>query len=112
MLAGQLRERFSFQKRVSLAGDGYGNFEGAWQAQFEVSGRRQMLRGGETVMQARLGGKQPSIISVRNSSQARTITTDWRAVDTRSGDVWNIRSISPEEKRDGIDLLCERGVAP
>jgi head-tail adaptor len=111
MQAGQLSERFSFEKRVDAA-DGFGNFEGAWERQFVVAARRKMLVGGETVMAARLSGRQPAVLTIRSSIQARTITTDWRAVDTRSGDVWNIRSVTPMEDRSGIDLLCERGVAP
>jgi head-tail adaptor len=111
MQAGQLSERFSFEKRAAAV-DGYGNFQGDWERQFVVAARRKMLVGGETVMAARLSGRQPAVLTIRNSTQARTITTDWRAVDTRSGDVWNIRSVTPIEDRSGIDLLVERGVAP
>ena len=109
--AGLLNERFRFEKRVDQA-DGYGNFQGDWQAQFTVYGRRQDLRGGETVIAARLEGRQPAVITIYNSIQARTITTDWRAVDARNDDIWNIRSITRLEDRGSIDLLCERGVAP
>jgi len=108
--AGLLNERFRFEKRSSVV-DGYGNFEGAWTSQFTVYGRRQDLRGGETVMAARLTGRAPAILTIYNSLQARTITTDWRAVDTRNGDIWNIRSITRDEDRACLDLLCERGVA-
>ena len=112
MEAGRLTERMRFEKRASIARDGYGNFEGDWQAQFTVAAQRQMLRGGETVIAARLNGRQPAILTIRRSAQSETITTDWRAVDTRAGDVWNIRSISPSEDRASFDLLVERGVAP
>jgi hypothetical protein len=111
--AGLLNERFRFEKRSAIpAGDGYGNFEGGWVAQFTVWCRRQMLRGGENVMAARLTGRQPAVLTVYSSVQSRTITTDWRAVDSRSGAVWNIRSIERSEDRGCIDLLCEFGVAP
>lgn len=108
--AGLMNERFRFEKRGDVV-DGYGNFQGAWEDQFTVSGWRQDLRGGETVMAARLTGRQPAILTIYNSIQARAITTDWRAVDVRNGDVWNIRSISRDEDRACLEFLCERGVA-
>ncbi len=110
MRAGLLTERFEFQEREQ-AGDGYGNEQGAWRPQFERSVGRLMLRGGEQVMASRLEGRAPAVITIRACSQTRRITTDWRARDVRSEDIWNIRSISPSEKRDYIDLLVEKGVA-
>lgn len=110
MRAGELRERFEFQERPPVS-DGYGNEQGPWQARYECAARRQMLRGGETVMASRLDGRQPAVLTIRANSQARRITTDWRARDMRSDEVWNIRSISLSEKRDFLDILVERGVA-
>lgn len=111
MDAGRLNESFRFEKRAAPVADGFGNFEGAWIAQFTVPARRQVLRGGETVMAARLSGTAPAVLTLRASNQARAIATDWRAVDARSGDVWNIRSITPTENRMYLDLLVEKGVA-
>lgn len=110
MRAGQLRERFEFQERERVE-DGYGNEQGPWRARFERAGRRQMLRGGEQVMASRLEGRAPAVITVRACSQTRTVTTDWRLRDVRNEDLWNIRSISPSEKRDYLDILVEKGVA-
>lgn len=36
------------------------------------------LRGGESVMQARLASKSPAIVTVRASTLTRRITSDWR----------------------------------
>lgn len=110
MDAGQLNERFAFDRRGTSA-DGYGNTESTWIEQFRCAVRRQMLRGGENVMAARLEGRDPAIITVRRSVLTRQITADWRCRDTRSDDVFNIRSITPRESRDYIDLLVERGAA-
>lgn len=110
MRAGELRERFEFQERPSQS-DGYGNEQGPWQARYECAARRQMLRGGETVMASRLEGRQPAVLTIRANSMARRITTDWRARDIRTEEIWNIRSISPSEKRDFIELLVEKGAA-
>jgi head-tail adaptor len=63
-------------------------------------------------MAARLEGNQPVVITVRASSDTRRITTDWRAVDARDAShVFNVRSTSPGERRDYIDILCQLGVA-
>jgi len=110
MRAGELRERFEFQERIP-ASDGYGNEQGAWAARYECAARRQMLRGGENVMASRLEGRSPAILTIRANSQARRITSDWRARDIRTEEIWNVRSISPSERRDFLDLLVEKGVA-
>lgn len=114
MESGSLNERFVFQKRPSTApvGDGYGNFQSGFEAQFTVWTKRLFLRGGETVIAERLQGRQPAVLTIRASRQAAQITTDWCAVNARdSSEVYNIRSVSLSEDRSFYDILCERGVA-
>jgi head-tail adaptor len=109
MPAGRLNNRVAFDVR-STATDVYGNVLGDWDEQFVVSARVQHLRGGETVMASRLEGRQPVVITVRRSPVTGEIETSWRARDARSGDVFNIRSISPTEDRAWLDILCDKGV--
>lgn len=46
------------------------------------------LRGGESVMQARMTAKSPAIVTVRTSSLSRQITSEWRMlIDGREFDV-------------------------
>lgn len=108
--AGRLTERIAFDAVVS-APDGYGGQTEGFAEQFIVSARRQFLRGSEAMQAARLEGRQPVILTVRRSSQTETITTDWRARDTRSSTVYNIRTVEPSEDRAWIDMLAEAGVA-
>lgn len=113
MTAGLLRERIAFSERevgVSAA-DGYGNFEGGWGYRFTVAARKRYLRGGEQVIGQRLQGTQPILLTVRASSDTRRITADWRATDARSGEHYAIRSVSPAERRDYIDILVQAGIA-
>lgn len=112
MRAGDLNSRVTFQRRVT-ADDGYGNEVGEWQTQFTVWAGFKPLRGTETVMAARLSGRQPYIVTIRQSSQTRQITTDWRAVDARnSSRVFNIRAITdPDGTRAWLEVLTEQGVA-
>lgn len=108
--AGKLRERFAFSSPVS-ASDGYGGVTDGFQDQFTLWARRRFLRGSEAVQAARLEGRQPAILTVRRSSQSEQIGTDWRATDTRTGAVFNIRSFEPSEDHASIDMLVEAGVA-
>ncbi len=101
---------FAFDKR-SERPDGLGNTRAEWVEQFIVSAGLHDLRGGETVMAARLEGKQPAIVTIRRSAQTKQITTDWRARDVRSGDIYNIRTKTLTKNRAYFEMLCEKGVA-
>lgn len=109
-MAGQLKELFAFDRRNDVA-DGYGNTQAEWVEQYRSPARRQMLRGGEGVIAARLQGSQPAVITIRSCVAARAITTDWRARDVRTGETYNVRTVSSSEDRSYIDLLVEKGVA-
>lgn len=112
MRAGELTERFRFERRrdTSPEGDGFGNFEAEWQLQFIVAAKLRFRRGGEDVLAARLAGAQPAILTIRASRQAREITSDWRCIDTRTRDAFNIRDIVLTPDRRAIEMLIERGV--
>jgi hypothetical protein len=70
------------------------------------------LRGGESVLAARLEGTQPVVITVRYCALSRAITTDCIAVDARTGAIYNIRTNADTlEKRQYLDLIAEAGVA-
>jgi SPP1 family predicted phage head-tail adaptor len=112
MRAGQLRERIVFSKRADT-GDAYGNpTAGEFVDQFTVDARVQYLRGTEVVMASRLQSVQPVVITVRRSPTTEQIKGDWRAVDlNNSSRIFNVRSITPSERKEMIDLLCDTGVA-
>lgn len=112
MAAGGLDQRFRFEKREE-ADDGYGNtVTGDWLPQFTVWAGRKYLRGGESVIADRLQARQPAILRIRNSSQARQITAEWRAVDDRTGTVFAIReNPTVTDDRAYLEMLVESGVA-
>ncbi|NRP70607.1 hypothetical protein ILFOPFJJ_01488 [Ensifer psoraleae] len=108
---GKLDRRLRFEKREGQE-DQYGNTVSTWVLQFTEAAHRVWLRGGETVMAARLESRQPVIITIRNSARARTVTADWRAVDTRDGRVYNLRENPKESDNRGyLEMLAEGGVA-
>lgn len=111
MQAGKLDRRLQFQRREEVD-DGAGNTVADWVAQFECAANRKWLRGGESVLAARLESRQPVILTIRNSTSARQIGNDWRAVDLRDDRVFNVREI-PKESDDcaTLEMLAEAGVS-
>jgi head-tail adaptor len=112
--AGTLRQRLTFAMRNSVE-DEFGNVSTGWADQFTVSASITPRLGGEAVDAARLAGRQPVIIRVRQSPATRTIATDWKATDA-SGKAYNIRTAVDPNLGDNqhglwIDMLAESGVA-
>lgn len=112
--AGGLYFRVGFEVRTVENPDSpadYGNTEAAWVEQFACRAEFIHVRGGEDVMAARLAGRHVQVIRVRASTETLAVTTDWRAVDKRNADVFNIRDVTHTTDRRWVDLLCEKGVA-
>jgi len=104
--AGDLRERVTFQQR-GTASDGAGGTVTTFTDQFTVSAQFVHLRGGESVMAARLEGVHTQVIRVRRSSDTRKAGHDWRIVDARAGTEFNIRDITPTDDRAFLDFLVD-----
>src|SRR5262245_6884270 len=113
MPAGELRELMRFEKRAAIPDDGYGNFEGDWQAAFEHHARIAPMLGSEPVIAARLTGIQPVKITVRDDSQTRQITAGWRAVAVHDGTrIFNITSplANTDERRAYLVFMGQAGI--
>lgn len=108
--AGALRERVSFAKRNEQE-DSYGNVVSEWIEQFSDAATYKHLRGGETVIAARLENRHPQVIRVRAHAKTRSVTADWKLTDKRSGVEYAIRDVTATVDNKWIDFLCERGVA-
>lgn len=104
MSAGKLRERVTFEERGL---DDNGDRLGEWLPVTTVWARIMTLKGSEPVLQQRLQGVQPVVITVRSSPVLREATTAWRAVHERTGQPFNIRAVTPDEKRAFIDFLAD-----
>lgn len=108
---GKLRDRILLQQRTA---DGYGDPAGPWPP---IDGGTAMradvvpLRGGESVMGQRLQGKQPVIISVRRCALTLSIDNAWRAVNARTGAIYDIASVAPAEDLGLVDILAVSGGA-
>lgn len=110
MPAGELREKVAFEEQA-VSDSSHGIVAGDWEEQFRVSARIRPLIGSEPVIAQRLTGVQPVIITVRSNANARRIVAAWRVKNVRTGTLYQIRAVTPDETRDYIDLLCEAGVA-
>lgn len=109
--AGDLRESIHLQVRSEID-DGFGNVtSGPFETVHTMPARIRVLKGSETVIAGRLAGTQTAVLTVRSQPAMTTIDTSWRAVDARRGTVFNIRSITPSERGDYFDILCQSGVA-
>lgn len=118
-----LYHRVAFDAPDAVA-DGHGGIETGWNVAGAVEARAhfRFLRGGETVQAARLAGKQPVVVTIRNSTAARAITTGWRMRDLSIGALttegewdgpsFNVRSGPvPSDDRRWLEFTVEGGVA-
>jgi hypothetical protein len=109
MSSGELREKFAFDK-IDPVDNGFGVERGVYVEQFTCRIGLKAKYGGEEVTAQRLAGKQPFILKMRGFALAKTVTPEWRARDTRTGTVYNIRAVSPfDPKSRYIELLIDAG---
>lgn len=103
-----------FEKRGTDAnGD---ELAGEFEPVFECRASVDYLRGTESAMTARLEGRQPANITVRDAPQTREITGSWRAVilagfQVRVGDEFNITAAAPARERGYITVVGVTGGA-
>lgn len=107
-----MRDRLRFERRAS-GDDGYGNTATGFEVAFERAAEITLLRGGEEVQAARLGGTQPAMIRVRFDRETVGILSGWRAVDLRDPTrLFHVKTAADMERRRAvITMICEAGVA-
>jgi hypothetical protein len=62
-------------------------------------------------MAARLENRQPIVVRIRTSAVALLVDNDYRMRNLRSGEEYQIRTVTPDQSRAMIDILVESGVA-
>ena len=111
---GALRDRLHFQKRGN-GDDGMGTTipgAGEFETQFTYAAGMQPRSGGESVDAARLGGRQPYVVRVRNTGETRTVTVAWQLVDARNGSrVFAVVSppADPDGRNQWLEFLATEG---
>lgn len=106
MDAGKLTKRASFEipyEDTDADGHTIQTFLPAFTAWVHV----RWLRGGESVMQARLASKSPAIVTFRNQQAAEDMTSEWRVII--DGKVHELKE-PPRESQDRafLEVLVER----
>jgi head-tail adaptor len=110
--AGELTTPVEFQAREPLAapGDENGTAIGAWRHQFFAHAKLVPLRRSETVIAARLSGVQPYVMTIRDHTAAKSLATDWRVINRRTGETFNIRTVERDPmKRGQVECVIEAG---
>lgn len=86
--ADRLTRRAAFYAYPKIERDPDGRRFGPRTHQFTVSANVLPIRGGESIMQARMVSKNPAIVTVRLSEQTRQITAEWEIeIDGQKYDV-------------------------
>jgi len=104
--AGDLIHSVAFGKRVEQ-GDEFGNTQGPFAEQFSCRAAYLHLKGGESVLAARLEGKHSQVIRVRFNSNTRQITADWYVKDKRTDMLFAVSDVTPSENRQFVDVLID-----
>lgn len=105
---GRLKDRVTFQRRAL---DDNGDRLGAWEDMFSRAAQLFYQTGSETVIEARLQGRQPVTITVRDETLMRDVTNGWRAVNTRNASqTFDLKTAPIPSKKMGdlyVDLQAE-----
>ena len=111
--AGQRFDRVAFEQRDPV-NDGYGNtISGPFLSKFEAYAQISYLRGGETVMAARLKSHSQAIISVLAAEVPDPgVDETWRVRQVEADTLFNIRTITLTPNRAYYEILAETGVNP
>lgn len=109
---GDLDHRAVFQRPVQ-GRDEDGQIVQGWQDVLTEKAAVLYLRGTESVMQARMQSRSPAILTVRGSSLARQITSEWRVVVRDRGGAERLFEIKedprPIERGAFLEMLVESG---
>ncbi|HEY1071502.1 MAG TPA: head-tail adaptor protein [Brevundimonas sp.] len=92
--------------------DANGDPLGVFKPGFTVWAKVDYLRGSEAAIQQRLEKRQPVSMTVRDSSQTRTITPAMRVVNVRTGEIFNVTAASPGRDAGFRNILAVSGGAP
>ena len=108
---GILDKKLQFEVRAT-SNDAQGNTEGDWIAVLDRQARVKPLAPNETVLASRLQGVTPYEVTIRSDSETRAITEAWRAVNVRTGEIYNIGPVvNPDERGRYLIFTCTAGEA-
>lgn len=101
-----LREAVAFDRPTQNSGPG-GITEDGWVEEYDCRAAFKYQRGSETVEAARLQGRAIYRVKIRQSVQARAITTDWRMRDLRRELTFDLVEVDAITDRRWIYIVAE-----
>ena len=108
--AQELDHRIAFDAQTETD-DGYGNVQGGFAERFRRWAAFRHRGGSESVIAARLEGRNILGIYVRADTLTRAITSDWRVRDIASGEVYAINIVDAVTDRQWVFIQAQSGVA-
>ncbi len=101
----KLKEKVRFEKPNAVS-NGMGGSTSGFEEVFTTRAGYTRLRGTETVMAARLTGKQPTVIRIHSHAAALDMQSTWRAIDTRTNELFEIKSFIESDDGRWIDVTA------
>lgn len=111
MRAGAARDRLRFERKTQPTG-GYINSAGAWVELITVHAEvaaQDMTAGDEREIAGKVRGVSDFRITVRDCAALASLTTADRAVNARSGAVYDLRHIDRKTGRADLIILADTG---
>lgn len=97
MRAGKLRQRVRVEAPGTSTADGGGGYSAPWESKGElyafIEFVQSMRIAAERVQQGVEASTPIARIHVRNCALSRSIQPQWRVIDTRSGDEFEVESV-------------------
>lgn len=106
---GRLNKRVTFERQVRTP-DGSGGTTVSWSTLYTVAGSHRPQFASERLESGRLESATPGVLTVRSSSDLRSVTTSDRVqIDSIAH---QIRSITnPDQRNRFLEIVVEEGVA-
>lgn len=108
---GQLRQRLTVYQQPGTSLDSFGQVNSATTAAFTIWARVEPLSGTEPIQADQLESITQHRVTVRHSSDAARIRSDWWFVDTVSSRKFSVISIvQPSLYREFLSFVCAEQV--
>jgi head-tail adaptor len=108
--AQELQHRVAIDQRTTVD-DGAGNRRGSFEERFKHWAAFRSRGGSEGVVAQRLEGKNVVGVYVRSNPQTRTIESDWRMRDVRTGQTYAVKIVDAVTDRNWVYIEVQTGVA-
>ncbi|KRQ03081.1 phage head closure protein [Bradyrhizobium manausense] len=104
--AGNLTEKVTLLALVTVP-DGAGGSTQSWEPQLTARAEIRVLKSGEAILAGRLQGVETFVATVRYQAAMAAANSTSRLRNERTGKVFNISAITPDQRLQWVDILCQ-----